>query len=414
MRRDLEWAMDSVLVAAAEALAVFDPLEALRGVALRNDATALALRGVAMAQLGEFARARKLLGRAARRFGSNAPAAKARCIAAEAEVALACRDLAAARRGLEIAARQLESCGDGENAMFVRLQLVRRLVLLGELDAAETALGRLSLDRAPPRIAALAALVEADIASRSFRSAAARAALDRARVAARVTRIPSLVADVERADRDLGAAVARLVAADGERRVTLADVEGLIGSRALLVDACRREIRSGRIVVSLSSRPVLFALARSLGEAAPGPAGRAELIRAAFGGKTASESLRARLRVELGRLRRVLSDLAEVRATGEGFLISPRKGGAVRVLLPPESGDASALVGLLGGGESWSTSALAEAMGQSQRTVQRALGTLLEQGRVHAIGRGRARRWVAPPPSGFATTLLLAARADRD
>jgi hypothetical protein len=406
--------MDSVLVAAAEALAVFDPLEALRSVALRNDAPALALRGVAMAQLGEFGRARKLLGRAARRFGSDAPAARARCIAAEAEVALACRDLAAAKRGLETAARLLGSSGDDENAAFVRLQIVRRLLLLGELDAAQSALQRLSLERAPARIAALAALVEADIAIRSFHSATARTALDRARKAAQATRIPSLLSDVERAERDLGAPVARLMAPGGEQPVILADVEKLLRSNVLLIDACRREIRRGQVVVSLASRPVLFALARALAEAAPGAASRTELIRAAFGGKTASESLRARLRVELGRLRRVLAKLVEVRATNEGFMISPRSGGPVRVLLPPEAGDASALVGLLGGGESWSTSALAEATGQSQRTVQRALGALLEQGRVHAVGRGRARRWVAPPPSGFATTLLLAARAERD
>jgi hypothetical protein len=406
--------MDSVLAAAAEALAVFDPLAALRGVALRNDAPALALRGVAMAQLGEFGRARKLLGRAARRFGDRAPAARARCIAAEAEVALACRDLGAAKRGLETAARMLERCGDADNAAFVRLQMIRRQVLLGDVQAAETALHRLSLERAPPRIAALCALVEADIAMRSFRSAAARTALDRARKAARISRIPSLLSDVERTERDLGAAVARLIAPDGARPVTLADVEDLIRSRVLLVDVCRREIRAGQKVVSLASRPVLLALARSLAEAAPNAAPRADLIRAAFGGNTASESLRARLRVEMGRLRRVLADLAEVRATGEGFLISPRDGRPVRLLLPPEAGDASALVGLLAGGESWSTSALAEAVGQSQRTVQRALGTLLEQGRVHAIGRGRARRWVAPPPSGFATTLLLATRAERD
>jgi DNA-binding transcriptional ArsR family regulator len=329
-------------------------------------------------------------------------------------VALACRDLAAAKRGLETAARLLETCGDRENATFVRLQIVRRFVLLGDLGAAETALRRLSLKHAPARIAALAALVEADIAVRSFRSDVARAALGRARTAARVTRIPSLLLDVERAEQALDATVARLITPDGEKRVTLSNVEGLIHSRALIADACRREVRSGHTVVSLASRPVLFALARSLAEAAPDSASRASLIRSAFGGKTASESLRARLRVELGRLRRVLSQLADVHATADGFLISPRNGKPVRVLLPPEAGDASALVGLLGGGESWSTSALAEAMGQSQRTVQRALGALLEQGRVHAVGRGRARRWVAPPPSGFATTLLLAARAERD
>ncbi|HVW30158.1 MAG TPA: helix-turn-helix domain-containing protein [Polyangiaceae bacterium] len=405
--------MDSVLVAAAEALAVFDPLEALRGVALRNDATALALRGVAMAQLGEFARARKLLAEAARGFGGAAPAERARCIAAEAEIALSCRDLAAAKRGLDTALRLLEGAGDWENALFVRLQIVRRLVLLGDLHGAARALRRLPLKRAPARLVALAALAEADIAVRWFRSTEARAALGRAMSAARAARIPSLVADVERAARDLDAPVARLATANGERPVALADVEELIRSRALTVDGCRREVRSARTVVSLASRPVLFALARALAEAAPAAANRESLIRAAFGGKTASESLRARLRVELGRLRRMLADLAEVRATNEGFRIAARDGGPVRVLLPPEPGDASALLGLLRGSESWSTSALAEAMGQSQRTVQRALGALLEEGRVHAVGHGRARRWVAPPPSGFATTLLLAARAER-
>ncbi|HEX4337098.1 MAG TPA: helix-turn-helix domain-containing protein [Polyangiaceae bacterium] len=400
--------MDPVLTAAARALALFAPLEALRGVALRNDAEALALRGVAMAQLGEFLRARKLLARAARKFDEGS-VARARCLAAEAEVALACRDLAAAGKGLETAARLLDAAGDTTNATFVRLLTVRRMILLGELAAAERALRSLPLSK-DGRLTTLTALARAEIAVRSFRSADAGTALVRARAAARSTKIASLVAEVEHAALQLEAPVARLIAPEGERLLTLAGVEALLDSGDLVIDGCRRELRREKVVVSLATRPVLFALASVLGEAAPQVASRDSLIRAAFGGKHANESLRARLRVELGRLRRVLATLAAIDARGDGFVMTPRRAARIHVLLPPEPGEASALLGLLGGSESWSTSALAAALGWSQRTVQRALGELHEAGRVRAFGQGRARRWIAPPLAGFATTLLLVAR----
>jgi hypothetical protein len=406
--------VDPVLDSAARALAAFDPLGALQGVALRNDPPALAMRGVAMAQLGEFTTARKLLSRAAREFGKADPGGRARCLAAEAEVALACRDLVAAGKGLEAAARILEETGDLENASFTRLQLVRRMVLLGDLRGAETCLGALHLRGAPARVQAMIALAQADIAVRRLRAGESRAAVERARAAAQVARIPSLLAEVERASGDLEAKVARLVDGGTERALVLDDVEALMHSRELVVDACRREVRQGATTVALGTRPVLFALASTLGERAPAETSRETLILQAFGGRSASESLRGRLRVEIGRLRRAISALAHVRATQNGFSLVPRQGSRVLVLLPPEPGDASAILALLSGGESWSTSALAAAVGASQRTVQRELGELLAAGRVHALGGGRSRRWVAPPPAGFATTLLLATRDGRE
>jgi hypothetical protein len=401
-------AMDARLRAAARALSVFDPLEALQGVALRSDPPALAMRGIAMAQLGEFAVARRLLRRAATAFTSTDPVARARCMASEAEVALACRDLAAAQRGFTAAAAALEAGGDAENALFARLQLVRILVLLGKLDDASKSLASLALDGAAARTLAVAALVASDIAVRGVRPRAARRALARAEDAATLAAIPSLTEEVESARRTLEAPVARLCASGAERPVDLDDVEALFRSGDFLVDACRREVRDGVVVVSLAARPVLFALAVALGEAAPGEATRETLVRRAFFARAVSDSLRARLRVEVGRLRRLLGPLADIHATEGGFAMTARRETRILVLSPPTPGEANALVALLTGGEAWSTSALAAALGRSQRAVQRALATLEAEHRVQAVGRGRARRWIAPAPAGFATTLLLA------
>jgi hypothetical protein len=406
--------MDPRLGEAARALAACDPLAALGVVALRNDAPALALRGIAMAQLGEFTTARKLLGRAAKAFEGVDEAARGRCLAAEAEVLLACRDLPSAGRALDAAVRILDAEGDHGNALFVRLQLVRRLVLLGELNEATKALRALDLERAPApaRLIAAAELVRADIAMLGLRAKEAQSAIERARIAARFAKIPSLVTEVDQAAERLAAPIARLSVAGTERVVVLAETEAFLRSGDLIVDACRRTARAGKIVVPLVTRPVLFALIAALGDAAPRDASRDELVRRAFGAKRSNDSYRSRLRVEIGRLRAAISAIAEVRATPSGFCLLPRRGSVVRVLHPPTPGEASTLLALLGGGESWSTSALAAALGKSQRTVQRALGELLDAGRIQAIGRGRSRRWVAPPPSGFATTLLLAARVD--
>jgi hypothetical protein len=301
----------------------------------------------------------------------------------------------------------LERHGDRENALFVRLQLVERLVLGGRMGEASRALASLEVDPAASRMAAISALLEADIAVRTVHPRAARGSLERAREAARHAGIPTLVAEVERAARSLDAPVARHRLEGDERPITLDAVEALLGSGEVVIDACRAEVRAGRVTVSFAGRPVLFALAVALGEATPADATRETLVGRAFGARSASDSLRARLRVEIGRLRRALSALAEVRATRAGFSLEPRRGDRVHVLLPPGSSESSAVIAVLAGGESWSTSALAAAVGSSQRTVQRELASLLAQGRVQASGRGRSRRWMGDPPTGFATTLLL-------
>jgi hypothetical protein len=400
----------SLLVSAARALAAGDPLQALKRIALRGDPPALALRGIAMAQLGDLARARRLLGRAARAFGTSDAVAGARCIAAQAEIALAGRDLAAAGRGLDEAARVLARHGDLANAMFARLVGIRRLVLLGQVAAAARALAALAPVRAPARLIAIAELVAADIAVRSLRPRDAQAALARAHRAARASGIPSLMGEIDRALRDLAAPAARLLVAgqpEPARPLRLDEVEVVLGSGDLVVDACRREVRAGREAVSLVTRPVLFALALALAGGAPGEVTREVLIREAFGVRRANESHRARLRVEIGRLRALLARLAGLQATPNGFALRPRRGGRPCVLLPPGAGEGSAILALLGAGDAWSTSGLAAALAKSQRSVQRALGALQEAGQVRAVGDGRARRWVAPPAIGFATTLLL-------
>jgi DNA-binding transcriptional ArsR family regulator len=175
------------------------------------------------------------------------------------------------------------------------------------------------------------------------------------------------------------------------------------------VDACRHVVRDARTVVSLARRPVLFALARTLGEAWPGDAPRDTLVARAFGARHADESHRARLRVEVARLREVLRTLADVSASKRGFTLAPRRERELVVLAPPVEGEHAAVLAFLADGESWSSSALALALGASQRTVQRALDSLAAAGKVQSFGRARARRWMAPPVPGFTTTLLLPA-----
>jgi len=405
--------MDVALAAAAHSLSRGDPLDALRAVALRDDPPALALRGVSMAQLGEFATARKLLARAGRAFRGRNAGAHARCLAAEAEVALECRDLDVARRGFEAAIPLLEAAGDPGNAWFCRLQLARRLVLLGRLRDAGAALARLDPRGLPPRMHALVALLAADVAVRRVCPHDARVALGRALVAARAAGIPALIADVRRALDDLEAPVGRLVERGTERLVTLRDVARVNATTDVLVDTSRREVRRGTTTVSLVRRPVLLALAAALGESWPGAASRDTLIGRAFGSRLfATESMRVRLRVEIGRLRRALARVATVHATPDGFALVARGGRVVRVLHPPTDG-AGTLLALLSGGEPWSTSALAAALGTSARTVQRALLDLESRGKVRGLGAGRARKWTTIGLPGFTTALLLVAQASR-
>ena len=401
--------MDSLITAAARALAAGDPLGALKRVALRDDPPALALRGIAMAQLGDLVRAKALLRRAARAFGPKEAVARARCVVAGADVALASRDLGWEARALEAARATLEEHGDRVNAAHARYLEVRRLLLIGRLDEAERTLAELHPAPFPPASRAVHELIVAGIAMRRLRTKAARAALARAERAARDARIPALTAEVESALRVLNTPAARLIARGEERLLLLEEVEALRASRALVVDACRLVVQAEGHVVTLARRPVLFALARALGEAWPGDVARETLIARAFGSKVADESYRARLRVEVGRLRGVLRALAGVSATKRGFALAPRRAREVVVLARPVEGEHAAVLAFLADGESWSSSALALALGASQRTVQRALDSLAAAGRVQSFGRGRARRWMTPPVPGFTTTLLLPA-----
>jgi hypothetical protein len=401
--------MDGLITAAARALASGDALGALNYVALRDDPPALALRGIAMAQLGELPRARLLLRQAARAFGNKELAARARCLIAEAEIALVSRDLGWPLRPLATARQVLIRRGDIINAAHARHLETCYLVLVGRLEEAARLLE--AFDPSPLPLASMVAheLVVAGIAMRRLQIKAARAALARARGIARETRISSLGSEVESAGRALDAPAARRIASGQVRLVRLDDVEAMMSSKMIVADACRRAICHSGKVISLATRPVLFALARALAESWPGGASRAALLERVFRAKHADESHRARLRVEIGRLRKMLHDIASIEATKDGFALVPRASRDVVVLAPLVDEAHATVLALLADGETWSSSALALALGASQRTVQRALDDLLAEGRVQAVGRGRARRWMAPPVPGFPTTLLLPA-----
>lgn len=406
--------MDADIRAAAQALARGDPLGALNRVALRDDASALALRGIAMAQLGDLHRARALVRSAARAFGAKDVVARARCVVAEAEIALVTRDLGGPAKALEAARAVLEACGDLANAAHARHLEIRRLVLTGRLDEAERRIAGLDPSPFGPALRAAHELVVAGIAMRRLRAKSAHAALERAARAARLARIAALGAEVENALGLLQAPVARLLARGEERPLRLDEVEALLDSDAFVVDACRHLVREAGSVVSLARRPVLFVLARALAEAWPADASRQALVARAFRAKAADESHRARLRVEIGRLRRTLRSVAGVTATKRGFALEPRRAHEAVVLARPVEDRHANVLALLADGESWSSSGLALALGASQRSVQRALDVLSETGKVQSFGRGRARRWTTPALPGFATYLLLPALVPND
>jgi hypothetical protein len=401
--------MDSLIAAAARALAAGDPLGALKRVALREDAPALALRGIAMAQLGDLMRAKALLRRAARAFGPKEAVARARCVVAEAEIALVSRELGWPAKALAAARATLEAHGDRLNAAHAGYVQVRRFLLIGRLDEAERMLAELDPAPFPPALRTAHELVVAGIAMRRLRTKTARAALTRAEYAARHANIPALTAEVESTASLLKAPAARLIVSGHERLLRLEEVEALLASKALVVDACQHVVRDAGLVATLARRPVLFALARALGEAWPGDVPRDLLVARAFGARFIDDSHRARLRVEVGRLRKALQTLADVRATRRGFALTPRRACEVVVLAPPVDGEHAGVLAFLADGESWSSSALALALGTSQRTVQRALDSLAAAGKAQSFGRARARRWTAQPIPGLTTTLLLPA-----
>jgi len=399
--------MDSLITAAAQALALGDPLGALKRVALRDDPAALALRGIAMAQLGDLAKAKTLLRRAARAFGPREAVARARCVVAEAEIALVSRDLGWPAKTLAAARATLEKHGDLANAAHAGHIEARRLLLLGRLDEAERTLAEPGSAPLPPASQVVRELIVAGIAIRRLRTTDARSALDRAMRAARLANIPALMAEVDSARLVLDTPAARLITRGSEHPLLLGEVERLATSTALVVDTFHHALRRQGRIVSLGTRPVLFALARLLAQAWPADVSREALIAGAFRARHADESHRARLRVEIGRLRAELKTLAEISATKQGFVLSPRKTRDVLVLARPVEERHADVLAFLSDGEPWSSSALALALGMSPRTVQRALDELARSNKVQSFGHGRARRWMTPPVPGFPTGLLL-------
>jgi hypothetical protein len=399
--------MDSLIAAAGRALSAGDALGALDRVALRSDPPALALRGIAMAQLGEHGRARELLRRAARAFGAHEQVSRARCVVAEAEVALLMRDLRGSAGGLTAAIRILEAHADRANALQARVISARRLLLLGRLNEAASLLNRFDARGLPATLCALAELTVAELALRFLQMGPARSALARAQAAADRAQVPALLAEVAEARAALDRPAARRIAFGGEQSLSIDEVASLLASEVLVLDACRRGLRAGPELRMLARRPVLFTLARALAEAWPHDVDRVSLISAAFGARRPNESHRARLRVEIGRLRALVGGLARIEATERGFVLQPEMMRDVVVLAPPIDGDQGALLALLSDGAPWSTSALALALDSSQRTIQRALVDLEAAKRVRSIGEARARRWLAAPLAEFTTILLL-------
>jgi DNA-binding transcriptional ArsR family regulator len=310
---------------------------------------------------------------------------------------------------IEAARMTLEAHDDQLNAAHARHLEIRRLLLIGRLDEAEQALAGVASASLPPALRAAQELIVAGIAIRRLRAKTARAALTRAQRAARNARIPALSAEIDTATLALNTPAARLIAKRRERLLLLGDVETLLASNALIIDACRHAVRNGGTMIPLARRPVLFALARALAESWPDDISREALLARTFRAKHADESHRARLRVEIGRLRAVLRPLAGVSATKQGFILVPRRVREVVVLARPVEDEHAAVLAFLADGESWSSSALALALGASQRTVQRALDQLTAAGKVQPFGRGRARRWMTPPVPGFTSALLLPA-----
>jgi hypothetical protein len=407
--------MDSLISAAARALAAGDVLGALKRVALRDDPPALALRGIAMARLGDFVKAKTLLQGAARAFGSKEAVARARCVVAEAEIALVSRDLGWPAKALDAARATLAARGDKANAAHAGHLQARHLLLVGQLGGAEQTLAGLDPTPLPAASKAAHALVVAGLAVRRLHTKTARAAIAEAGRAARQAGIPALVAEVESASLALDAPAARLISRGQERTLLLEEVEALLASKTFVVDACRYAVRQAGASVPLASRPVLFALARALAEAWPADVARDTLVARAFRGKQADESYRARLRVEMGRLRTLLAPLAGVAATKQGFVLEPHHVAGVVVLAPPMEEEHGEVLAFLADGQAWSSSALALALNASQRTVQRALESLAAAGKAQWVGHARARRWMTTlSVPGFTTALLLPASLPGD
>ncbi|WP_236517164.1 helix-turn-helix domain-containing protein [Sandaracinus amylolyticus] len=397
--------VSDALLEGARALARGDALRAL-GVAGRDEsALGLTLRGIAYAQLGDLALAREALARATERAPDPHTLARAR--AAMVEVALAAGDPKRAADEAIACASALEQLGDRRNAAMQRLVLARAEVLRGRLNEARGVVEDVLSREQPADLRAVAWLARAEIAMRALAASESRDALEHARSALEIAPHELLSRALVSLERELSAPVARVVRGGVGSDADLFAIEALSGGEVLLVDACRRVVIGARLIVRLGRRPVLFALLAALARAWPDPIARDELASSAFEVRRVNPSHRARLRVEIGRLRKAMHGLAaEPIATKEGYVLSSQR--EVVVLSPPGDDDEGARIALvLGDGASWSARELATHTGLSIRTVQRALASLVESGRAVRSGRGARVRYTRPGTPIASRMLLL-------
>ena len=383
--------MEAPLTAAARALFLGDALSALKWLAGRTDAPARAMRGAALSQLGEFSRAKAQLRAALRALGPADGLLRARCLAAEAEIALALGDLRWSAEPVARAVAELQAAGDARNAAYLQLVAARAALRLGRPADAERLLRHAKLAPAPLE-RTFAELVRVELAAKRGDPDLLTQALASARAAAERAAIPTLVAEVARI-RDHYEGPSAVITSRGKARTaSFCEVCTLARSASVVVDGGGRELRSAGGCLPFARRPVLFEVLRVLAEGWPEAVPRDALIARAFGARRPNESHRIRLRVEVGRLRKAMRPWLGVVAEGPGYALSAK--GEVVLVMPLEESPASRLLSLMHGGEAWSASSLAQALGVSERTVQRSLGELSSAGKVGPTGNGRGRRWV--------------------
>jgi hypothetical protein len=393
------------LLEAGRALAVGEPLTALGLVGRIDTAPGLLLRGIAYAQVGDLDLARASLDRAVAR-SANDPRTRARARAALVEIALSSGDSAGAADDARASAVELAGLGDDRNAAMQRLVQARAEVLLGRLGEARSVVEEVLARRLAPDLRAVAWLARAEIAIRAGAAGEARDALARARRALEGAPHQLLSRALGALEDELSRPVARILRAGDVRDADLLGIEEVSRGDLLLVDGCRRLVVGGRVTIPLARRPVLFALLMALARAWPAAVPRDELTARAFDVRRVNPSHRARLRVEVGRLRRAMDGLsAEPSATPEGYVLSSRRD--VAVLLPLSEDEAARAAILLADGASWSAQELAEHAGFSLRTAQRALRDLVEHGHAVRISTTRGLRYSRPGTPTASRMLLL-------